>query len=209
MLGYISAKPDKPELIKDFPTTRVKMNNGLGFINYINPTQDPLPGFTVNKDEVVSINENLSYYKINDDLKPEHLLKRNHDVIGSPVLLPDGNNWFIPKIRISPSFDSDLPSRYYKDFNGERFEILNEYKKVQELSDVLWNLFVHKDETIVQKPIEWLTTLLSVNYYVTEADIEVFGLFSRNNFMNVIVPHVIDSWAWYEYQIANDQKKTI
>lgn len=201
MLAYITKNAIPPEFLKGYPVG--KAMRGAGAIWHHKALKTPV----VNQRKLQKIDGNTSWYKIDDDLRPEFLLKDPKNSRGSYVQLPDGKNWLIPKIRVLPEMPSDIPLRVGVDDNHIIYTPYPEHQAVHELGPILAAILID-GKTPEQFPAwKWLATILQVNYNITEYDCMAYSLFEQENFFKKIAFHMLDMYSLVEYQEADENLK--
>jgi hypothetical protein len=207
MLGYL-CKGNKPDFLKDWHMAKIGSN--MGTIYHLATYEGPQVLLPKQEDLIPTDVPGVSAFKIKETLDPSKHFRKQPVLYGSlqhAIELADGQRWVIPRLRICPTADHELESRYFKDAKGERFDVVAKHKEVHALGDIIFKSLTARDMPEDFNPIDALARLLSVNYCIGTLEVGAFGLFSRSNFWNIVGPHVIDLQTWVEFAEASDDSK--
>ena len=202
MICYYTKNSVKPDFLKNYPLKWHSRGNAS--IWWHKDFEQP----KVKLEQLVPIDDNCGFYKIDNDFDPEKLYKNPLEKIGKPIKLPDNKFYYVPQLRICPNAFSDLPARYFLDHEGERLVVMEQYKEAQNYGNQIMNMMFYKTQPEDFNPFKALSAILGVNYSITEWDVKAFGLFERENFYKVVCNHLLDLDAWYAFENADNQKKS-
>lgn len=207
MLAYIRKHGvATPDFLKGWKPIS-KFGLAGGSVHYLEPKPRKQP--IIDTSKLVEIDDEYSFYKLEETLEPTDLLKDPKRIYGSPFLMPDGKYWYVPKLRLSPDNSTELPSVLKYDHLGARLEVYEQYKEANELGTKLWEGIVEKNSEALREfngPV-WLAKFLSINYYITEWEVLAFGLYGKQHFGNEFCNHVLDADAWVAFMTADEVKK--